>query len=60
MRARLGHAVYWMFVVLAVLVAYVFIWQGGIPPELAITLAAIIYGVGYAARYVLTGRKRPW
>lgn len=60
MRVRIGHAVYWLFVVLAILVAYVFFWQGGIPLEFAITLAGIIYGVGYAIRYVLTGMKRPW
>ena len=60
MAVRLGHALYWCLAVLAALIV-LFAFTGFRSPELAlVAFGFIVYGLGYAIRYVLTGIKRPF
>ena len=56
MAARLGHAIYWTFVVMTVVAVWLMLTQG-VPAMPGMPIAAMIYGFGYAIRYVLTGTK---
>lgn len=59
MAARLGNVLYWFFTTVALLMAvsgfgdlqHFFGWLLG---------AACVFALGYAIRYILTGRKRVW
>lgn len=66
MLGRLGNVIYWLFTGLAILMAAGAVYQWTHPnidgiesPTTNLIIAAILYMIGAAARYVLGGRTNP-